>query len=117
MELINSLRMYYQTTPGVALNRCPTNIFLNAIRQAFKGTGEIEDGTIELEDLIVIVASCIDHVSSLVRTLKGLADVQGLILGNLSYSQNQLVMKPSQDGMGGFPRVSTVMPRRIDANQ
>jgi hypothetical protein len=56
--------MYYQTSPGVALNRCPTHIFLNAIRQAFKGTGEIEDGTIELEDLIVIIASCIDHVSN-----------------------------------------------------
>jgi hypothetical protein len=116
-ELMYSLRLYYRTSPGAALNRCPTNIFLNAIRQAFEGTGEIEDGTIELEDLIVIIASCIDHVRSLICTLKGLADVQGLILGNLSYSQNQLVMKPSQDGMGGFPRVSTVMPRRIDANQ
>lgn len=62
-ELINSLRLYYQTTPGVALNRCPTSIFLQSIRQAFRGTGEIEDGTIELEDLIVIIASCIDHVS------------------------------------------------------
>jgi hypothetical protein len=65
LALIYSLRMYYQTSPGVALNRCPTSIFLNAIRQAFKGTGEIEDGTIVLEDLIVIIASCIDHVSSL----------------------------------------------------
>ena len=64
--LIYSLRLYYQTSPGVALNRCPTTIFLNAIRQAFKGTGEIEDGTIELEDLIVIIASCIDHVRSLI---------------------------------------------------
>ena len=43
--------------------------------------------------------------------------MKGLILGNLSYSQNQLVMKPSQDGMGGFPKVSIVTPRRIDANQ
>lgn len=109
-----SLWLYYQTSPGVALNRCPTNIFLNTIRQAFRGTGEIEDGTIELEDLIVIIASCIDHVSTCPRNI---ADIQGLILGNLSYSQNQLVMKPSQDGMGGFPKVSTVMPRRIDANQ
>jgi hypothetical protein len=67
LDLIYSLRMYYQTSPGVALNRCPTNIFLNAIRQAFRGTGEIEDGTIELEDLIVIIASCIDHVSTLLR--------------------------------------------------
>jgi hypothetical protein len=67
MELINSLRMYYQRSPGVALNRCPTNIFLYAIRQAFMGTGEIEDGTIELEDLIVIIASCIDHVGTLLK--------------------------------------------------
>jgi hypothetical protein len=77
-ELMYSLRLYYRTSPGAALNRCPTNIFLNAIRQAFEGTGEIEDGTIELEDLIVIIASCIDHVRSLICTLKGLADVQGL---------------------------------------
>lgn len=115
-KLINSLRLYYQTSPGVALNRCPTSIFLQSIRQAFKGTGEIEDGTIELEDSIVIIASCIDHVSYFFTSVDG-ADGQGLILGNLSYSQNQLVMKPSQDGMGGFPKVSTVMPRRIDANQ
>ena len=47
----------------MALNRCPTGVFLQSIRQAFKGTGEIEDGSLELEDLIVIIASCIDHVS------------------------------------------------------
>jgi len=74
LELINSLRMYYQTSPGVALNRCPTNIFLNAIRKAFQGTGEIEDGTIELEDLIVIIASCIDHVST-TYTPRYMADI------------------------------------------
>lgn len=61
--LMNSLWLYYRTLPGVALNRCPTSIFLQTIRKAFEGTGEIEDGTIELEDLIVIIASCIDHVS------------------------------------------------------
>jgi hypothetical protein len=42
--------------------------------------------------------------------------VKGLILGHISYLQNQLVMEPSQDGMGGFPKVSVVVPRRIDAN-
>lgn len=61
--LMKSLWLYYRSLPGVALNRCPTSIFLQTIRKAFEGTGEIEDGTIELEDLIVIIASCIDHVS------------------------------------------------------
>jgi len=38
-------------------------MFLKTVRSAFAGTGEIEDGGFELEDLIVVVASCIDHVS------------------------------------------------------
>jgi hypothetical protein len=65
----------------------------------------------------VIIASCIDHVRVAVMVLDIKLIIQGLILGNLSYSQNQLVMKPSQDGMGGFPKVSMVVPRRIEANQ
>lgn len=40
---------------------------------------------------------------------------QGLILGYLSYSHKQLVMKPSPDGMGGFPKIAQVLPRRIEA--
>jgi len=77
-------------------------VFVKAASRTFAGSGEVEDGTIILEDIIVVIASLIDH---------------GLILGHLSYSQQQLVMKPSSDGMGGFPRVSTVVPRRVDAIQ
>jgi hypothetical protein len=55
--------MYYQTSPGVPLNRCPTGVFLKTIRAAFAGSGEVEGGAFELEDLIVVIASCIDHVS------------------------------------------------------
>jgi hypothetical protein len=112
-----SLRLYYQASPQAPLNRCPTSMFLKTVRSAFAETGEIEDGGFELEDLIVVIASCIDHVSISHPCLRCLTDEKGLILGYLSYSQNQLVMKPSQDGMGGFPRVSVVVPRRIEANQ
>jgi len=58
-----SLKLYYQSSPQAPLNRCPTSMFLKTVRSAFAGTGEIEDGGFELEDLIVVVASCIDHVS------------------------------------------------------
>jgi hypothetical protein len=63
------------------MNRCPTSIFLQSIKQAFKGTGEIEDGTIELEDLIVIIASCIDHVSRLIAPLVFGTDMVGTDTG------------------------------------
>lgn len=36
-------------------------------------------------------------------------------MGILTYSQRQMVLKPSLDGFGGFPRVSQVVPRRVDA--
>lgn len=62
--------MYYQTSPGVPLNRCPTGVFLKTIRAAFAGSGEIEDGAFELEDLIIVIASCIDHVSDYIVYLR-----------------------------------------------
>ncbi|OWZ64837.1 hypothetical protein C366_05935 [Cryptococcus neoformans Tu401-1] len=95
-----ALKMYYQVDPMASKGRCPTWIFIAAASQAFAGSSEIEDATIEIEDIIVIVSSLID---------------QGLILGYLSYSHKQLVMKPSSDGMGGFPKIAQVLPRRIEA--
>ncbi|WVF70602.1 hypothetical protein IAT40_005394 [Kwoniella sp. CBS 6097] len=93
-----ALKTYYSLDPSAAKNRCPTWVFLSATHQAFIGSGEIEDGNVELEDIICVISSLVD---------------QGLILGNLAYSQRQLVMKPSPDGMGGFPRISQVNPRML----
>lgn len=97
-----ALKLYYRADPMANKGRCPTWIFIAAASQAFAGSGEIEDATIGIEDIIVIVSSLID---------------QSLILGYLSYSHKQLVMKPSQDGMGGFPKVAEVLPRRIESTQ
>lgn len=96
----NSLRAYYLSHPEAPRGRCPTWVFLQATQLAFAGTGEAEDGDIVLEDIICVLSSLID---------------QSLVLGHLSYSQQFLVMKPSPDGMGGFPKVSTVVPRRVEA--
>ncbi|OCF33358.1 hypothetical protein I316_05100 [Kwoniella heveanensis BCC8398] len=95
-----ALQIYYSLDPSAAKNRCPTWVFLSATHQTFSGSGEIEDGNVELEDIICVISSLVD---------------QSLILGNLAYSQRQLVMKPSPDGMGGFPRVSQVNPRTVNA--
>ena len=44
--------------------------------------------------------------------------IQGLILGYLSYTQQTLAMKVSNDGttFGAFPRLVDVKPRVIHAN-
>lgn len=75
-------------------------MFTTAVAQAFEGTGELEDGTVALEDIICVLSSLID---------------QGLVLGNLSYASRLLVMRPAEDGMGGFPRISDVRPRTVQA--
>jgi hypothetical protein len=84
----------------------------------------VEDGTIVLEDIICVISSLIDQVSPrvgissrhlLIRLLVIAEIAQGLILGYISYSQQTLVMKPSPDGMGGFPRISMVVPRTVTA--
>ncbi|WWD17899.1 hypothetical protein CI109_102344 [Kwoniella shandongensis] len=95
-----ALKIHYNLDPTAAKNRCPTSIFISAAHQAFANSGELEDGSIGLEDIIVVISSLID---------------QSLILGHLSYSQKQLVMKPSDDGMGGFPKISIVTPRAVQA--
>ncbi|WWC58748.1 uncharacterized protein I303_101292 [Kwoniella dejecticola CBS 10117] len=92
-----TLKTYHQMDPSLPKNKCPTWIFVSATYRTFLGTGEIEDGTIELEDIICVLSSLIDH---------------GLIRGFLSYSQRQLTMKPTQDGLGCFPRISDVEPRK-----
>jgi len=96
-----SLKLFYTLHPEAPKGRCPTWAFLAAAAQCFKGSGELEDGTLVKEDIICGVATLVD---------------QSLILGHLAYSQQQLVMKPSADGMGGFPAVSTVVPRSVQAN-
>ena len=117
----NSLRMFYAVNPSVRRDRCPTWVFLTAMTAAFKGSGEPEEGDIRIEDVICTLSSLIDQVSSSWcddqgSKLSGHFADQSLILGHLSYSQLQLVMKPSEDGMGGFPRISQVVPRHVEAN-
>ena len=108
--------MFYSLNPAAPKNRCPTWVFLTAASRAFAGSLEVEDGCLGLEDIICIVASLIDQVSPLFPTLQCVSDfLQSLVLGHLSYSSLQLVMKPSDDGMGGFPRVAQVFPRRVEA--
>lgn len=58
-----SLVAYYIASPSAPKNRCPTWVFETAAKQAFAGTGELEDGTIELEDIICVLSSLIDQVS------------------------------------------------------
>ena len=55
--------MYYQVDPMASKGRCATWIFIAAASQAFAGSSEIEDATIEIEDIIVIVSSLIDQAS------------------------------------------------------
>ena len=57
-----SLKLYYATNPSAPKNRCPTWVFLAAANRAFEGTGEAEDGTFTMEDIVCIVASLIDQV-------------------------------------------------------
>ncbi|KAL1410580.1 hypothetical protein Q8F55_004593 [Vanrija albida] len=95
-----ALRIYYETDAGAAKNRVPTWVFTAAVARAFAGTGELEDGSVTLEDVICVLSSLID---------------QAIILGNVSYSQKQLVMRPAEDGMGGFPRIADVRPRAVQA--
>lgn len=57
------LKLYYRVDPMASKGRCPTWIFIAAASQAFAGSSEIEDATIEIEDIIVIVSSLIDQAS------------------------------------------------------
>ncbi|WWC66245.1 uncharacterized protein I206_100146 [Kwoniella pini CBS 10737] len=93
-----TLKFYHQFDSSLPKNKCPTWIFISAVHKTFLNTGEIEDGSIELEDIICIISSLIDH---------------GLIRGFLSYSHRQLIMKPTQNGLGCFPKISDVEPRKI----
>lgn len=58
----SSLAIYYQT-PGATKHRAPTWVFLAAAQRAFAGSGELEDGTLALEDIVCTIASLIDQVS------------------------------------------------------
>lgn len=99
--LTNRLVSYYTINPAASKNRCPTDVFVAATARTFKGTGELEDGTVALEDVICVLSSLID---------------QSLIRGQLAYSSTSLVLKPSPDGVsGGFPPLASVTPRRVEA--
>lgn len=74
-------------------------MFTEAARAAFAGSGELEENVV-LEDVICVLSSLVD---------------QGLVMGNVSYSQRQVVMRPRPDGMGGFPPLKDVTPRRVQA--
>ncbi|WVW82279.1 hypothetical protein I302_104285 [Kwoniella bestiolae CBS 10118] len=94
----NSVKSYYASDPNVPKNKCPTWVFVSSVYKTFLGSGGIEDGNVQLEDIICVISSLIDH---------------GLIKGILSYSQRLLIMKSAPDGLGGFPSISTVEPRKI----
>ncbi|CAK9780153.1 hypothetical protein CC85DRAFT_260142 [Cutaneotrichosporon oleaginosum] len=94
----HALTAYYLAAPEAPRKLCPTWVFVEAARTAFAGSGELEEDLV-LEDIICVLSSLID---------------QGLIMGNISYSQRQLVMRPPEKG-GGFPRVKDVAPRRVQA--
>lgn len=59
------LKAYYIASPSAPKNRCPTWVFTTAAARAFAGTGELEDGTIVIEDIICILSSLIDQVNLL----------------------------------------------------
>jgi hypothetical protein len=63
--MVSRLRLYYTLEPSGVRNRCPTWILTAAASKAFAGSGEVEDGTIGLEDVICVAASLIDQVSHL----------------------------------------------------
>jgi len=71
----SSLALHYQLGSGVSLNRCPTSIFLDVAQAAFAGSGELEDGTLVLEDIIVILSSLIDQVSLQTKKLENESNV------------------------------------------
>lgn len=56
------LSAYRATTPDASPDFCPTWVFEAAARAAFAGTGELEDGTIVIEDIISVLSSLIDQV-------------------------------------------------------
>lgn len=43
--------------------QCPTWVLQQAVERCFRGSGEIEDGTMRIEDMIDVLATLIDHVS------------------------------------------------------
>lgn len=59
------LKHYYATVPSAAPPRCPTWVFVAAAQQAFAGSGELEEGTIILEDIICVLSSLIDQVCAI----------------------------------------------------
>lgn len=78
--LIASLQIYYSLNPSAKRGRCPTSLFVHAAQQAFSGSGEIEDGSITIEDIIVVIASLVDQVSSCVSSPLGNSQGMALIL-------------------------------------
>jgi hypothetical protein len=69
----NALRTHYslnqaQFADYTKVKSCPTRVFVSATAAAFDGSGELEDGTITLVDIINVLCSLIDQVSE--RVLK-----------------------------------------------
>lgn len=63
----NALRTHYslnqaQFADYTKVKSCPTRIFVSATAAAFDGSGELEDGTITLVDIINVLCSLIDQV-------------------------------------------------------
>jgi hypothetical protein len=123
------LKAYFALDPTAQKNRCPTWIFLAAASSAFAGSTEVEAENLQLEDVVCVLASLIDQASLCPAVFctphalcysEGTATankIQSFILGHLSYSQQYLVMRPSEDGMGGFPKIAQVAPRRVEGIQ
>ncbi|WVQ85670.1 hypothetical protein IAT38_007836 [Cryptococcus sp. DSM 104549] len=96
-----ALKIHYALTPDdIPRAVCPTWVYVTAMSLVFAGSGEVEEGSIGVEDILTTVASLID---------------QGFIMGFMAYSNKTLVMKKSPDGMAGFPSVASVTPRTVHA--
>jgi hypothetical protein len=50
---------------------CPTWVLMEAMEVCFRGSGEIEDGTLRMEDVIDVLSTLIEHVSQSSRSSVG----------------------------------------------
>ena len=98
---------YMRLNPTVAAkSQCPIWVMLQAAQQCFKGSGELEDGDVALEDVVCAFSSLIDHVS-VVGVVKFQADETGYC------SRLYLVFKPDVGHEKGRRRVWRI-PKAMD---
>ena len=62
---------------AAAKSQCPTWVMLQATQQCFKGSGELEDGDVNMDDVVCALSSLIDHVSRSATCCKVNTDTAG----------------------------------------